>query len=332
MGLALNRRVTQAQNRIREAAAAGVNRMYVAYSGGKDSEAVLRLTRSVYPCVTVIHNGHKGEKVENTEGVLFVKEPKAENVPKFLSTVNVTSQIDGTRKYEDKTVIFDGVEIHRRDMPNGYTTNGVWGLEVFFPIWDWTDEDVFEYLRETDAPKVGNVKVSYEGEGPLLGIKTLFCHYPGHLDLDDVIESTDLSLSVGAIFINADSITTSLMDWVSRQILPITIEIKEEDIQCPVLDHTLDNVDFEHLQWFVVCREYTEVPLFAGFVKIRVLEPRALEACLEISNQFAEDGHTVLLMPEYRSSDIGLQMIEALTRLNPGVRFMPPVQHLLGIP
>lgn len=123
------------------------NKCYAAYSGGKDSKAVLLLVKSVYPNVTVIHNGHEGESIGSQDGVLCVKEPKAENVPQFLSLVDLELQFDGTRKDEDKTVIFDGEEIHRSKMPGDYTSNGVFGLAMFYPLFSWTEEEVFAFLE-----------------------------------------------------------------------------------------------------------------------------------------------------------------------------------------
>lgn len=143
-------KVQEAQNRIEKALGwFNRNQCYGAYSGGKDSRAVLQIVRSVYPNVLVIHNGHAGEDIGDVDGVLCVKEPKAAMVPIFLQTVDLKLQFDGTRKDEDKTVIFEGQEIHRSKMPGWSTSQGVFGLNCVFPIWDWTEEEVFEYLRNT---------------------------------------------------------------------------------------------------------------------------------------------------------------------------------------
>jgi 3'-phosphoadenosine 5'-phosphosulfate sulfotransferase (PAPS reductase)/FAD synthetase len=54
--------------------------------------------------------------------------------------------MDGTRQDENKTVIFDGEEIHRSKMTGDSTSRGVFGVPAVFPIWDWTESDVYSYL------------------------------------------------------------------------------------------------------------------------------------------------------------------------------------------
>lgn len=123
------------------------NKIYVSYSGGKDSKALVKLTKEVYKDnLLIIHNGHIGEKVEDTHGILIVKKPK-ENVLEFLKLVELEAQLDGTRRDEDKTVRFDGKEIHRSEMPSHKTNDGVFGLIVYFPFFDWTEEEIFAYLN-----------------------------------------------------------------------------------------------------------------------------------------------------------------------------------------
>lgn len=144
----LTEKIKEAQNRIEECLSVyGRNRSYSAFSGGKDSRATLKLVQSVYPEVTIIHNGHAGEEVGDQVGVLCIREPKAAMVPIFLQTVDLRLQFDGTRRDEDKTVIFEGEEIHRSQMPTWKCSNGVFGLSCCFPLWDWTEEEVFAYLE-----------------------------------------------------------------------------------------------------------------------------------------------------------------------------------------
>lgn len=332
----LSNMVVAAHIRIRAAvqAAGGINRIYVAYSGGKDSETVLRLTRQIYPNVVVIHNGHKGEHVEDTEGVIFVKEPKADNVPQFLKTVNLTTQIDGTRQDEDKTVIFDGIEIHRRDMPGEWTENGVWGLKISYPIWDWTDEDVLAFLKETNTPQFTDVKVSYEGEGPLLGLKTRFCRFaPDIYPRTQKNATVHSGYGVAAVYVVAEYITDGLMEWVKNLDTLVTIEVREVDLR--YLTDTYNDPAFDHLQWFVSLTVGSDIgfPEFNGFLKIRVMDEGALVSCIDLANEIVEEGFKVLLMPEYEMPPtlMGRSMMACLNVIDPRVRFMPPVQNLLRI-
>jgi len=136
-----------AKNIIKEAFEKHKNKIYVSYSGGKDSKALVKLSKEVYgKNLLIIHNGHIGERVENEHGILIVKKPK-DNVKEFLKYVELEAQLDGTRRDEDKTVIFDGIEIHRSVMPGFYTNDGVFELQVYFPFYDWTEEEIFTYLN-----------------------------------------------------------------------------------------------------------------------------------------------------------------------------------------
>lgn len=136
----------------------GKDRVYVAISGGKDSIAVVSLAVEAMGenSLTRIHNTHDGEDVSHVPWpMLVVRGPKNDVVPQFLKTVDLVCQVDGTRRDEDKTVRYDGVEIHRSEMPGDYTANGVWGLAVLFILVDWTEADVYEYLAWKELPMPG---------------------------------------------------------------------------------------------------------------------------------------------------------------------------------
>ena len=133
----------------------GRNYVYVAISGGKDSIAAASLMKEAMGenSLTLIHNTHLGEDVNHFPWPLLeVRGPKDEVVPQFLKMVALLCQIDGTRRDEDKFVCYDGVEIHRSKMPGDYTNRGVWGLHVLFVLVDWTEADVYEYLRWKELP------------------------------------------------------------------------------------------------------------------------------------------------------------------------------------
>lgn len=126
------------------------NRIICGYSGGKDSKVILHLARQVNPQIVAVHNSHPEEKCDLKAGVVIIKEPKS-NFAEYLKVVDVVAQIDGTRLAEEgKSVIWDGVEIERADMANkGYVNpNGVFNLEIYYPILHWSDKDVWDYIEE----------------------------------------------------------------------------------------------------------------------------------------------------------------------------------------
>ena len=139
-------KVEAAQELMKQAFERHGNKIYSAFSGGKDSKAVLKLARSVNPNVIVIHNTHNGEDTHGEPGVLAVKGPK-DIVPLFLKTVELEAQFDGTRQDEDKEVVFDGEYIHRSKMTRNMTEQGLFGLTVYFPLYNFTEEEVYEYLQ-----------------------------------------------------------------------------------------------------------------------------------------------------------------------------------------
>jgi len=140
------KKVAEAKSLIREALKKHNNSIYVAYSGGKDSKVLLGMVKSIQQDVLVIHNCHEGE-VCDKKGVLLIKGPKKEVVPKALAFLDITAQLDGTRQDEDDYVMIDGVDIHRSKMESNYTENGVWGLNVYFPLMQFTEEEIYYYLN-----------------------------------------------------------------------------------------------------------------------------------------------------------------------------------------
>jgi len=341
-------KVGAAQDLIRSTAERyGVNQVCAAFSGGKDSQAVLRLCRSLYPHMIAIHNGHAGEDIHGEPGVLCVKEPKAENVPQFLKTVDMRMQFDGTRQDEDKDVIFDGVNIHRSQMPGNLTENGVWGLGCCYPLFDWTEEDVFQYLQETDPdPLVDSVRVSYEGEGPQIGMKTMFARVASQPEHPEDPEQQKLcSLShldmmgsgCAALYLNMDFLSQPVLNWINRQTVPVTVDIDLDTYIQSV--HDLVGAVDAMLFLDATNAEATAASLwdFDGqdvFIKITVDTSVGFASAVAEANRFAEADYDVLLMPAFLSRtplELGQIMIEVFSRIHPNVRIMPPVHHLLGI-
>jgi len=47
---------------------------------------------------------------------------------------------------------------NRVGVPDGYIDNGI---EYHSPLWDWSDEDVFEYIAEHNLPLLDNYKMPH---------------------------------------------------------------------------------------------------------------------------------------------------------------------------
>lgn len=142
----LDLKIREAKELIIKALKKHLNGLYIGFSGGKDSRALLKLAWSICPNILVIHNEHTGENPGIIPGMLIIKGPKKTNVPKFLKYTKLTAQLDGTRKDEDKLVMINGKDIHRSKMRTNYTKKGVWGLEVYFPLFNFTEQDIYDYL------------------------------------------------------------------------------------------------------------------------------------------------------------------------------------------
>lgn len=139
--------------------------VYTGTSGGKDSVAVHHLINKspLYslhkPSLPNVHTAKPGITHPKTLEFLYGQPnlvlhiPKSHPMPRYLKT-----QIDGTRASEyDRTdgrstdIIVGGQICSREDMPL-FVRNGLFGLNFVFPIYDWTDEQVWAYLFKNNIP------------------------------------------------------------------------------------------------------------------------------------------------------------------------------------
>lgn len=142
-------------------------KFFIGHSGGKDSTTVYNLTKVAmrrmgrnpedpdrFPIV--IHNPKNDTHADTVD---FLYELTKSQVVMFVPSklmdhcvrgMGLVLEIDGTRKAEftrtDKSsnYISNGVEYSRENMPD-FVENGIFGLDLLYPIYDWSDDEVFAF-------------------------------------------------------------------------------------------------------------------------------------------------------------------------------------------
>lgn len=142
--------------------------VFVAHSGGKDSVVVHKLARMVFGYdVKVVHTPKiEGFNKVHPDTIDFLYEQAANygmayvpgnKMHGYLLSNNLMIQIDGTRADEaDRTdrssdVVVDGKNVSRTEM-NWFTRDGLFGQACVFPIYDWSDDDVWNFIEEYQVP------------------------------------------------------------------------------------------------------------------------------------------------------------------------------------
>ncbi len=136
--------------------------MFVATSGGKDSTVILDLALKINPEIMIVHNP---KHITHPDTVQFLYDISQKNVihyvpskmmEQFIKENQLKCQIDGTRISEfdrvDKSadLIINGKTVSRTEMSDHGV--GIWGLENIYPIYDWSDDDVFSYCKNHFLP------------------------------------------------------------------------------------------------------------------------------------------------------------------------------------
>ncbi len=161
----LGDKVRLAVGRIQKVAQLGA--IYVGHSGGKDSDAVMRLTEMAtgpYSQHLVVHTmkdivpledrGHLADKMarKDSPGANRMFMVPASDMQDFIRSTQVVAQVDGTRRDEfsrtdgrSTNLIVDGVEQSREEMTD-FTKEGLFGIAFCFPIYDWSEVEVYKFL------------------------------------------------------------------------------------------------------------------------------------------------------------------------------------------
>lgn len=162
----------------------GSEKVYVGHSGGKDSATVEHLTEEIGN-EDIEFEPHIIANLTDTEPVMNMTYllnkcmekgkkmtligPEKHEYGPIVNEFGFKAQIDGTRidegTREDKSadVILDGEDVNRERMDeltdkHNHNEDGLFGLEVYFPIMNWTTEEVWAYIEHH------NIEVSKEYE------------------------------------------------------------------------------------------------------------------------------------------------------------------------
>ena len=176
----LDQLIEESKSHIRKALDADPSnvRAFVGTSFGKDSLTITELAREVmaergYGDIPLVHNP-KAAPATHPETMTFAYYYCIENAVQFIPGSQMIDfinnngfvlQVDGTRRAEfsrtDKSNDFikDGKSVNRTEI-EPYIENGIFGLNIVFPILDWEDHHVFEFLASRDI----FLSPEYQGE------------------------------------------------------------------------------------------------------------------------------------------------------------------------
>lgn len=155
--------VSQAVHRLTYMNPKALGESYVGHSGGKDSVLIHHLVGMTFghDRVPVLHTPKlEGPNTVHplTRDFLYSRPYPIIYYPGRPTLIGYTDQVDGTRKFEatrndgrSTNVIFDGEDVPR-DKMREFTDNGLFGLRVYFPIYDWTDAQVWAAIHVLKIP------------------------------------------------------------------------------------------------------------------------------------------------------------------------------------
>lgn len=161
--------VSNAVSRLRDLALDKREGAYVGHSGGKDSCLITALVTLAYPDHTfpLVHTVKVHETHPKTVQFLYTLNMIVVYTPKELhGDLGASLQIDGTRIAEatrddgrSTDFVSQGVNKSRKELTL-FVPDGLFGLDFVFPIFDWTDEQVWDTIKALKIP----VSEEYEAE------------------------------------------------------------------------------------------------------------------------------------------------------------------------
>lgn len=134
--------------------------MHIGHSGGKDSVVITNLALTICSDLPLLHNPKPDITTKETIEFLYGLNMPTLYIPPDLEdqSMKLETQIDGTRRYEfDRTngkstdFIWNGKSTPRSELPL-FVKNGLYGRNYIYPIFDWTDAEVWAYLLTKNLP------------------------------------------------------------------------------------------------------------------------------------------------------------------------------------
>ena len=141
---------------------------FVGHSGGKDSCVVLYLATIVHPDIAIIHNPKDNTHIDTIQFLYGLAKSRSINfIPVGeMPDIGWKLEIDGSRRAEaartdrSSSIIVGGVDVNRNGMPE-FVSGGIFGLDILYPIVDWTDKEVWEFLISNKIPISAEYGVDY---------------------------------------------------------------------------------------------------------------------------------------------------------------------------
>ncbi len=163
---------------------------------------------------------------------------------------------------------------------------------------------------------------SYEGEGRLIGTKTLFFTYS--LDSKTTLKEEDIN-KLNNIYICSDIIDDKLINFINtyKNFKTITLDI----------DAILYNENLPKCNYFLKskCRKDLNIKnkeLIS--IKVEIDNPSNFKNMVDVANYYADLNYDVYLMPMF-INEVGIYMSEYFNIINNKVKTMPPTQLLIDI-
>ena len=157
-------KIQAACSRIHEAYTKFGGALFLGHSGGKDSCVIHQLANTVASNLLIVHTPKPSTHPKTVEflynlavsnTIMMVPSDKMEA---FVASHSLRCQIDGTRIDEanrkdgrSTTFVQNNVNKSRTEMSH-FVENGLFGLSMVYPIFDWTDDEVFDYIKSHNIP------------------------------------------------------------------------------------------------------------------------------------------------------------------------------------